>query len=142
MKDRMDKLTAVLAEDSKMSKLDVVLSLLVALFSGIILGILFSPRRDKTSYFGCGNGNNLSSDCCDDCDDCSCCNSDDCNECDCEGGHCCKTDCDEERCCGEHEYCGNDELCCKTEFDEEEVKAAMEEQNFSIENEKNYVKIK
>ena len=115
MKKRLDELTAVLAEDSKMTKLDVVLSILVALFTGIFLGMLLSPRKNKTQYFGCGNGNNYAAD--DECEGCDC-NS--CGDCECEGGLCCKTDCDEERCCGEHEFCGNQELCCEDDLTLEE----------------------
>ena len=96
MKDRMNKLTDILAEESKMTKLDIVLSILVALFSGVLIGMLLSPGKNKYSV-------------------CS-----DCGDCDCEGGLCCKDCCTEERCCGEHEYCGNEELCCEEDFSEAE----------------------
>ena len=105
MKERMKKLTAALAEESKMTKLDVVLSILVALFSGVLIGMLLSAGKNKY---------------------------DECDDCDCEGGLCCKTDCDEERCCGEHEYCGNSELCCEEDFSE--IKDETDE--------KSYVKIR
>lgn len=140
MKERIDELTAILAEDSKMTKLDVVLSVLVALFSGVLLGMLIAPKRTKTQYFGCGNGNTFSQD--DECEGCEC---DNCGECDCEGGLCCKEECDEERCCGEHEFCGNEELCCKENFEGEVGDDAPV--NFKIEEEadgeeKSYVKIR
>ena len=130
MKERLDNLTALLAEEKKMSKLNFVLSLLVALLSGVILGFLICPKRSKTSYMGCYNGNsnsnNNNNDCCD-CDDC-------------EGGLCCE-DCDEERCCGEYEFCGNDTQCCDDDFemdDEDGKEAADKEQDEDI---KEYVKI-
>ena len=116
MKERMDKLTAFLAEESKMTKLDVVLSILVALFSGILLGMLLSPGKNKRKYG-------------DECDDCAL---HTCGDCDCEGGLCCKDCCSEERCCGEHEYCGNDELCCEEDFSEADNDA----------DDKSYVKIR
>ena len=128
MKERMDKLTAVLAEDSKMTKLEVVLSILLALISGILLGILFFTRKHS-----------------DDCEGCDC---DNCGECECEGGLCCQEDCDEERCCGEREFCGNKELCCKDDFsgeiadtDDDKIKIA-EEAAMDTEEEKSYVKIR
>ena len=144
MKEKIDELMTALSEDSKLSKLDVLLGTLVALFSGILLGMLLSPRKTKTQYFGCGNGNNYAQD--DECEGCDC---DECGECSCEGGLCCKEDCDEERCCGEHEFCGKDELCCQEDFSDEEfsaedVKIAEEAAQEAEEEtaEKSYVKIR
>ena len=141
MKEKIEQLLSDLQEDSKLTKLDVVLGILVALFSGVLLGILISPRRDKTQYFGCGNGNNYA----DDKDECEGCECDNCGECDCEGGLCCKEDCSEERCCGEHEFCGNDELCCKDAFEMDDT--LLDEEKIKIEEDaaeevKSYVQIR
>lgn len=124
MKERWDELTAVLAEEEKMSKLNLVLGLLAAFLSGIIVGFLICPRRHKTSYYGCNNGsyNGSSAECGDDC-------------CDCEGGECCE-ECEEERCCGETKYCGSENCCC------EEESEYAEEEDQSQEKKKEYVKIK
>lgn len=124
MKERWDELTAILAEEEKMSRLNLVLGLLVAFLTGVIAGFLICPKRQKTNYFGCNNGNNSgnSGACSDDC-------------CDCEGGECCE-ECEEERCCGETKYCGSEKCCC------EEGPEYAEEEEQGEEKVKEYVKIK
>lgn len=130
MKTRLDELTAILAEEKKLSKLNLILSLLVALLSGVVIGFLLCPRRQKATYFGCYNGSNNSNyndnggedGCCE--EDC------------CEGGLCCE-ECDEERCCGEFSYCGNEACCCEEFNDGFENQEDGEE-----ESPKEYVKIK
>lgn len=125
MKERLDKLTAILAEEEKVSKLNMVLGLLVALLSGVIVGLLICPKRQRTKYIGCNNGSyNGSRNADDDC-------------CDCEGGKCCE-ECEEERCCGETEYCGNEKCCCEEGPDDQTV----EENKPDEEKEKEYVRIK
>lgn len=121
MKERLDELTAMLAEEEKVSKLNMVLGLLVALLSGVIIGLLICPKRQRTKYIDCYNGNrNADDDCCD-----------------CEGGKCCE-ECEEERCCGETEYCGNEKCCCEEEPDDQTV----EENRPDGKKEKEYVRIK
>lgn len=117
MKKRLDELTAVLAEKDNNSKVNCVLSLLVALLSGVIIGMLISPRKNVT--IASNNGNSGISgagddDCC--CDD-DCCGCDE--ECCCDDDACCR-ECDEERCCGEDHYCGKEVQCCEDDWDDEE----------------------
>lgn len=128
MKERLDELTAMLAEEEKVSKLNMVLGLLVALLSGVIIGLLICPKRQRTKYIGCNNGCHNGNRYTDD-DDC----------CDCEGGKCCG-ECDEERCCGETEYCGNEKCCCEEEPDDQTETG--EENGPDEEKEKEYVRIK
>lgn len=103
MKERMDEVKKFLEKKEKITRLDLILALLVALFTGVLIGFLTSPRRQYPKYIGCFNGNyngDFSQDGADG------------QECDCEGGQCCE-ECDEERCCGETEYCGGEERCCE-----------------------------
>lgn len=57
MKEKWEKLTAVLAEKERVSKLDMILALLAALLSGVIIGFLMCPKRKSVKLVGCLNGN-------------------------------------------------------------------------------------
>lgn len=114
MKEKWEKLTAVWAEKESMSRLDLLLALLAALFFGVIIGFLMCPRRKLIKYTGCfngcynGNANSGSGNM--ECEDIP--GADEC-------GLRSDQDCEEERCCGETEYCGNDACCCEEENDSE-----------------------
>lgn len=57
-------------EDGRFTSLEIVLSGLVLFLTGILVGILISPK--KYSMIGCNNGNGscgCSGDCCEDFDD-------------------------------------------------------------------------
>ena len=56
MKEKWNELKVTLTETTQMSKKEFVLSLMVCFLGGIVLGILFSPK--KTSVIGSHNGNN------------------------------------------------------------------------------------
>lgn len=126
MKETCEKIKGYLKENKTMSTTEFWLSIAVALLSGIILGFLFSPKRQKTTYIGSNNGNNSGNygndkDVEDDCDCCE---------------DCC-ADCDEEKCCGEYSYCGKDEKCCEDNWDE----AYEEAEADNSASEKGYIKI-
>lgn len=114
MKEKWEKLTAVWAEKEYVSKLNMMLALLVALFSGVIIGFLTCPKRKIIKYTGCfngchnGNANTNSGNA--GAEDIS-----GADECGLRG----EKDSEEERCCGETEYCGNDACCCEEENDSE-----------------------
>lgn len=57
MKEKWEELTEVLQEEEIVSRLDLVLALLVALLSGVIIGFLTCPKRQKLSFMGSCNGN-------------------------------------------------------------------------------------
>lgn len=101
VKERMDEVRRFLEKKEKITRLDLILSLLIALVSGVIIGFLTNPKRPR--YIGCFNGNfnggnyGVGEDGCEE---------------ECEGGLCCD-ECDEEHCCGETEFCGNEENCCE-----------------------------
>ena len=56
MKEKWNELKVTLTETTQMSKKEFVLSLMVCFLGGIVLGILFSPK--KTSVIRSHNGNN------------------------------------------------------------------------------------
>ena len=56
MKEKWNELKGTLTETTQMSKKEFVLSLMVCFLGGMVLGILFSPK--KTSVIGSHNGNN------------------------------------------------------------------------------------
>lgn len=75
MKETCEKIKEYFKENKTMSTTQFWLSIAVALLSGIVLGMLFSPKKQKTTYIGCNNGNNsgnYGSDSDED-DDCDCC---------------------------------------------------------------------
>lgn len=82
MKEKWNELSAILAEEEKVSKLNMALGLLSALLSGVIIGFLLCPKRQKTSYYGHSSNNSYADG------DCGC------------MGECC---CGEEECCCEDE---------------------------------------
>lgn len=57
--EKWKELAAAAEKTEKISRLNLVLSLLVALLAGVVIGFLTCPTRKKTVYFGCGNGNNI-----------------------------------------------------------------------------------
>lgn len=57
MKEKWEKLTTELLDVEVVSRLDMILALLIALLSGVIIGFLTCPKRQKISCFGCLNGN-------------------------------------------------------------------------------------
>lgn len=76
MKERMDEVRKFLEKKEKVTRLELILALLVALFTGVLIGFLTSPRRLRPKYIGCFNGNcsgNYNSDSANE------------EECDCEG---------------------------------------------------------
>lgn len=104
LKEKMDEVKKFLDKKEKISRLDLILYVLIALFSGIIIGFLTNPRRKPPRYIGCFNGNfnggnyGLGDE----------------EESGCEDGLC-GAENGGERCCGETEYCGQDECCGEAE---------------------------
>lgn len=58
MRERLDAVKKFLGQEEKLERLDLILYLLIALFSGVIIGFLTSPkgRPPKYKYIGCFNG--------------------------------------------------------------------------------------
>lgn len=55
MKERMDEVRKFLEKKEKITRLDLVLALLIALTAGVIIGYLTNPKRPR--FIGCFNGN-------------------------------------------------------------------------------------
>lgn len=55
MKERMDEVKKFLEKKEKLTRLDLVLALLIALTTGVIIGYLTNPKRPR--FIGCFNGN-------------------------------------------------------------------------------------
>lgn len=55
MKERMDEVRKFLEKKEKITRLDLILSLLIALVTGVIIGFLTNPKRPR--FIGCFNGN-------------------------------------------------------------------------------------
>ena len=57
--EKWKELAAAAEKTEKISRLNLVLSLLVALLAGVVIGFLTCPTRKKIVYLGSGNGNNF-----------------------------------------------------------------------------------
>lgn len=57
--EKWKELAAAAEKTEKISRLNLVLSLLVALLTGVVIGFLTCPTRKKIVYLGSGNGNNF-----------------------------------------------------------------------------------
>lgn len=55
MKERMNEAKKFLEKKEKITRLDLILSLLIALVTGVIIGFLTNPKRPR--FIGCFNGN-------------------------------------------------------------------------------------
>ena len=82
MKEKWELFKMSLAETKTMTKKEWLLTIAVFALSGIVLGMLISPRKNTTIGSNNGSNNNVNSA------------EDDCEECECIG--CCEVDAEEE----------------------------------------------